>query len=554
MDKNEYTTTMLIPRLLQSMKQLLPRIGLAVAFAVFGQVVTVAIPVLLIYLAFSVLSGQQVSLIWLVLFVCLALLRGAFRYGEHYFGHYVAFHTLAAYRNLIFAKLRRLAPGKLDRQDSGTLLKMIGEDIEALEVFFAHTIAPICTGVLVAAGLTIYFSISNWLLGLLALLTYSILSLLIPIQFSKRLEPLLAKQNTSRKEYVSYFIESLKSMKDLMQFQQTEQRFLNLTNKSQCVNKQEQEVAQVNFMQYAVSFLVVGLSVLFFAWITFELVETAQLSLANGVGIIVAFTSSFAPFLELSRLPLGFKRAMNAGRNIYTLLDEPEMEQMGEKIEFSIEDIDIVELDFDYSDRQVGLYQNLSVQFDQQGIIGLVGESGSGKSTLMKLIMRWYEWQSGDIRLSGTDSRQIDKHHLQASFAYVPQIPQLFNQTIRENLLLGRTDISDQEILDLAEKCYMKERILSAPYGLDTVVQSADDFSAGEGQRLELMRALLKGADCYIFDEPTSNLDSLNEACFIQLVKEYCKGMVFLISHRSSTMACADHIFRLDSGHLVKER
>lgn len=554
MDKNEYTTTMLIPRLLQSMKQLLPRIGLAVAFAVFGQVVTVAIPVLLIYLAFSVLSGQQVSFIWLVLFVCLALLRGVFRYGEHYFGHYVAFHTLAAYRNLIFAKLRRLAPGKLDRQDSGTLLKMIGEDIEALEVFFAHTIAPICTGVLVAAGLTIYFSISNWLLGLLALLTYSILSLLIPIQFSKRLEPLLAKQNTSRKEYVSYFIESLKSMKDLMQFQQTEQRFLNLTNKSQCVNKQEQEVAQVNFMQYAVSFLVVGLSVLFFAWITFELVETAQLSLANGVGIIVAFTSSFAPFLELSRLPLGFKRAMNAGRNIYTLLDEPEMEQIGEKIELSIEDIDIVELDFDYSDRQVGLYQNLSVQFDQQGIIGLVGESGSGKSTLMKLIMRWYEWQSGDIRLSGTDSRQIDKHHLQASFAYVPQIPQLFNQTIRENLLLGRTDISDQEILDLAEKCYMKERILSAPYGLDTVVQSADDFSAGEGQRLELMRALLKGADCYIFDEPTSNLDSLNEARFIQLVKEYCKGMVFLISHRSSTMACADHIFRLDSGHLVKER
>lgn len=136
---------------------------------------------------------------------------------------------------------------------------------------------------------------------------------------------------------------------------------------------------------------------------------------------------------------------------------------------------------------------------------------------------------------------------------YVPQVPQIFRQTIRENLLLGRTDVSDEVIMDLAEKCHMKERILAAPQGLDTLVE-ASDFSAGERQRLELMRALLKNADCYIFDEPTSNLDSLNEARFIQLVKEHCQGMVFLISHRSSTMACADVIFRLEDGQLVKEK
>lgn len=171
----------------------------------------------------------------------------------------------------------------------------------------------------------------------------------------------------------------------------------------------------------------------------------------------------------------------------------------------------------------------------------------------MKLIMRWYDWQQGQINLSGLDSRQVDKAHLQGEFAYVPQVPQIFRQTIRENLVLGRTDVSDETIMDLAEKCHMKERILVAPQGLDTLVE-ASDFSAGEGQRLELMRALLKNADCYIFDEPTSNLDSLNEARFIQLVKEHCQGMVFLISHRSSTMACADTIFRLETGQLVKER
>ncbi|HEM2818847.1 TPA: ATP-binding cassette domain-containing protein [Streptococcus suis] len=187
------------------------------------------------------------------------------------------------------------------------------------------------------------------------------------------------------------------------------------------------------------------------------------------------------------------------------------------------------------------------------GLDTIVGESGAGKSTLMKLIMRWYDWQQGQICLSGLDSRQVDKGHLQRSFAYVPQVPQIFRQTIRENLVLGRTDVSDETIMDLAEKCHMKERILAAPQGLDTIVE-ASDFSAGEGQRLELMRALLKNADCYIFDEPTSNLDSLNEARFIQLVKEHCQGMVFLISHRSSTMACADTIFRLEDGQLVKEK
>ena len=183
----------------------------------------------------------------------------------------------------------------------------------------------------------------------------------------------------------------------------------------------------------------------------------------------------------------------------------------------TVEKIRISGLDFDYDDRQIGLYQYLTVQFAGSNIIGIVRESGAGKSTLMKLIMRWYDWQAGQVYSSEVESRQVDKQHLQHYFAYVPQVPQIFKQTIRE-------------ILALAEKCYMKDCILVAPNGLDTLVE-ASDFSAGEGRRLELMRALLKQAVCYIFDEPTSNLDSLNEARFIQLLKEYCHGMVFLISH-----------------------
>ena len=554
MGKESYPTGVLIPRLLRSMHHLLPRIGLAVFFAVMGQVTTVGIPVLLIHLAMKALEGEMVSPLLLGVFILLAFLRGAFRYGEHYFGHYVAFHTLAAYRRLIFAKLRALAPAKLDRQDSGALLKMIGEDIEALEVFFAHTIAPICTGILVASLLGIYFGLSSWVLAVLALVTYSVLAIWIPMCFAQKLQPLLQEQNKKRKVYVSSFIESLKSMKDLLQFQQTDQRLEELNVQSKEVNQLERWVAQTNFMQYAVSFLVVGLSIMGFALVSLDLIAKEHLSIGVGLSLVVAFSSSFAPFLELSRLPLGFKRAMNAGRNIFELLDEKEAEKSGQKLDIAVVDIAIKDLDFAYEGREMGGYRQLSAHFPQTGIIGLVGSSGAGKSTLMKLIMRWYDWQTGEILLSGKDSREIDRRYLQGHFAYVPQVPQIFHQTIRENLVLGRTDISDEMILELADKCQMKERILESPLGLDTVVASANDFSAGEGQRLELMRALLKQADCYIFDEPTSNLDSLNEARFIQLVKEHCKGMVFLISHRASTMACADHLYRLEEGQLFKER
>ncbi len=244
-------------------------------------------------------------------------------------------------------------------------------------------------------------------------------------------------------------------MKDLLQFQQTDQRFSALNSKSQLVNQQEREVVKANFMQYALSFLVVGLSILGFAYIIFDLVATGRLDLVDGTGLLVAFTSSFAPFLELSRLPLGFKRAMNAGRNIYRLLDENEPEQSGAHIPVTVEKIRISGLDFDYDDRQIGLYQHLTVQFAGSNIIGIVWESGAGKSTLMKLIMRWYDWQAGQVYLSEVESRQVDKQHLQHYFAYVPQVPQIFKQTIRENLLLGRLDVSDEEILALAEKCYM---------------------------------------------------------------------------------------------------
>ena len=544
----------LIIRLINFMKKLLPVILLAVFFAVFGFLITVYIPARIISLGFDALNGEKIKIISLIVLVILAISRGLFRYGEHYFGHFVAFNVLADFRREIFSKLRRLAPSKLDSQDSGALLKLIGEDVEALEVFFAHTLAPITTGTIVSIVLIVYFLQYNFHLSLIAIIVYFILAVIIPNVFSSKLKPHLEIQQKYRKLYTSYFLESLRGMKDLLQLGVEKERFENLTKESRIVNKKERNVAKLNFLQFSFSFLTIGFGVLTFAFAEFILVNKNIISIKDAVITLVVFSSSFAPFLELSRLPLGLGRALQAAKQTFSLLDENEpIGNDGNKEIEKLNEIKFENVDFSYPNRDKNIFENLNLHFEDKKIVGLVGESGSGKSTLMKMVMKWYMAKSGKIFLNDEDILDIDSRKLQEKIAYIPQFPQIFSQTIRENLVLGNEKISDEEILEIAEKCRLKDKILSTENGLDTKINSEKIiFSSGEMQRLELMRALLKRADVYIFDEPTSNLDTLNESIILNLIKENCKGMVFLISHRMSTVSFSDVVYRVENGKCFK--
>ena len=544
----------LVARLINFMKKLLPVILLAVFFAVFGFLITVYIPAKIISLGFDAVNGEKLKIISLIILVVLAISRGLFRYGEHYFGHYVAFKVLADFRREIFSKLRRLAPSKLDSQDSGALLKLIGEDVEALEVFFAHTLAPITTGTIVSIILIIYYLQYNILLALIAVIVYFTLAVIIPNIFSNKLKPHLEVQQKYRKSYTSYFLESLRGMKDLLQLGVEKERFKNLSKESRIVNKKERNVAKLNFLQFSYSFLTIGFGVLAFAFVDFILVNKNVISVKGAVITLVVFSSSFAPFLELSRLPLGLGRALQAAKQTFSLLDENEpLGNDGSKEIEKINEIKFENVDFSYPKRDKMIFENLNLHFEDEKIVGLVGESGSGKSTLMKIVMKWYMAKSGKISLNEEDILEIDSRKLQEKIAYIPQFPQIFSQTIRENLVLGNDKITDEEILEIAEKCRLKDVILSTENGLDTKINSEKViFSSGEMQRLELMRALLKRADVYIFDEPTSNLDTLNESVILNLIKENCKGMVFLISHRMSTVSFSDVIYKVENGKCFK--
>lgn len=541
----------LLRKLVHFMSPLKVYLYLAVTCAVLGFVVTLSIPALIIYLIFN---AQDVHYWSALLLIGLGLCRGVFRYGEHYFGHYIAFRVLANFRNLVFEKLRHLAPAKLDSKESGVLLKMIGEDIEAIEIFFAHTLPPLLTASCIALALFIYFAVYSWSIAMIATITYIVLSIVLPIHFAKSLQPIMTKHQQLRKIYMGQFLDTLKGMSDLNQYQQTNKYFQNLQQKSHEANEKEREMQRKQYQQTISTFFVVGLSILCIALIALYAVQQQAISLEAGIMVVVVFSTSFAPFLELSRLPFGLKKALKAARDVFELLEEPEMSVTGTGTVEKVEQVTYDKVTFSYPQREIVILDELSVAFENKRIIGIMGESGSGKSTLMKLLMRWYDVQEGTVSIDRQSVNTLNRRRLQAKIAYIPQKPQLFSQTLRENLVLQKEDVTDDMIFEVAEKCQMKQRLLDLPQGLDTILnQEQLPFSSGEMQRLELMRALLTNATCYIFDEPTSYLDSLNEALFLKIVKEHCQGQIFLISHRSSTLAVADVVYRIQNQKIIKE-
>lgn len=366
---------------------------------------------------------------------------------------------------MVFAKLRRLAPTKLDQQDSGNMLKMIGEDIEAMEVFFAHTLPPVMTASLVTIILAVYYWSVSPVIAVISLLVYAILAIFLPRAQARQLQPLLQKQSQTRKAYMSHFSDSLHGMKELLQFGQIKSDLEHLNKESESVNAREKEVAQAQHLQASLSFLVIGLAIMLVAVLAISQANQGQISLVSATTIIVVFSTSFAPYLELSRLPLGFKRAMTAARQVFELLDEKEFDKSGQTFDETIDSIVLEDVSFAYENRNQSIFNHLSVAFENHKIIGLVGQSGSGKSTLMKLVMRWYDNTKGQILVNHKPLSTLAARDIQNRIAYIPQIPQVFSQSIRENLTLGNPDITDDMILETAANVALKTRFCQLRMG-----------------------------------------------------------------------------------------
>ncbi len=484
--------------------------------------------------------------------IVLAVARGALRYLEQMSGHYIAFKLLALLRDKVFSSLRRLAFVKLQDKQAGQLVSLVTNDIELLEVFYAHTIAPIMIAFFTSAILLLVFAqLSSWFV-LVALAAYLTVGVILPIITTK-----LAREDGRRyRELVGemndFFLDSVRGMKEIQLFGYAQQRLAEIQQRSQKIDMaferiKDQEAKVRVYTEVAVS--VFNIIMLFTGLILFSLDKIDFAAFLIGVILLM---SSYGPVIALSNLSSNLLQTLASGERVLSLLaEEPELKDVESAVDLKeVSRIDVENLNFAYGEEQILSGVSLSVKKGE--ILGIHGRSGSGKSTLLKLLMRFYDPKSGSIKINGETLPNINTRSLRDNMAYITQQTYIFNETIEENIRLARRDATLEEIMEAAKKASIHDFILSLPQGYQTkMTELGGNLSDGEKQRIGIARAFLHNAPIILLDEPTSNLDSLNEAMILKsLLNVKAEKLIILVSHRQSTMAICDQVIGIENGRM----
>ena len=481
-----------------------------------------------------------------------AVARGALRYLEQMSGHYIAFKLLALLRDKVFSSLRRLAFVKLQDKQAGQLVSLVTNDIELLEVFYAHTIAPIMIAFFTSAILLLVFGhLSGWFV-VVALAAYLTVGVILPIITTK-----LAREDGRRyRELVGemndFFLDSVRGMKEIQLFGYAKQRLDEIQQRSQKIDTaferiKDQEAKVRVYTEVAVSAF--NIIMLFTGLILFSLDKIDFSAFLIGVILLM---SSYGPVIALSNLSSNLLQTLASGERVLSLLaEEPELKDVESAVDLKdVSRIDVENVSFAYGEEQILSDVSLSVKKGE--ILGIHGRSGSGKSTLLKLLMRFYDPKSGSIKINGETLPNINTRSLRDNMAYITQQTYIFNETIEENIRLARRDATLEEIMEAAKKASIHDFILSLPEGYQTkMTELGGNLSDGEKQRIGIARAFLHNAPIILLDEPTSNLDSLNEAMILKsLLNVKAEKLIILVSHRQSTMAICDQVIGIENGRM----
>ncbi len=491
--------------------------------------------------------GLYAGLSLTALFACLivfALVRGFLRYAEQACNHFIAFKLLALLRDRVFTALRRLTPAKLDGRDKGDLISLITADIELLEVFYAHTISPVCIATLFTVVMVLFIGSYHWALGLLALVAYLTVGVLIPVVTSKIGGEDGLNFRKKSGALAGFVLDSLRGLPEIIQYGQGEKRVQRMNEMTEQLSQQEQRMKRTASWNTAVT----NLAILLFD-LTMLFVSAKLCGFAGTLVPTLALMSSFGPVVALAALGATLQNTFAAGNRVLDILDEtPVVEEVTGKEEVSFEGAKADHVTFAYDGENI--LTDFSLDIPKNKIVGIVGKSGSGKSTLLKLLMRFWQVQQGEVQVSGRSVNQINTTNLRDMESFVTQETYLFHDTIRNNLRVAKWDATDEELVAACKKASVHDFICKLPNGYDTQVDElGDSLSGGERQRLGLARAFLHDAPFMLLDEPTSNLDSLNEAVILKSLHQSCKDKtVVLVSHRRSTMGIADIVCSVEQG------
>ena len=483
------------------------------------------------------------------------VLRGILRFFEQYSNHYIAFRLLAVLRDKIFCALRTLCPAKLESKQKGAIIAMITSDIETLEVFYAHTISPICIAVLVSACVFCFVgAVAGRALAGVALLGYLTIGILVPILASGRLKASGVRYRAEFSSFNAYFLDSIKGIRDLVLNNAGQQREAEVNTRSEALLTETKKMKHDITKTTAATELCVSAFILATLAVGMYLVASGQLSAGRMVIGVVAVFGSFGPVIAISALPGNLTQTFAAGDRVLDLLAEkPAVSPVTNGTSSNFEDLTVQQLSFSYN-AETPVLRDIDLHAKKGEIIGIVGESGCGKSTFLKLLLRFWQKNSGAIRFGGVDVDDIDTAALLKNVTMVSQTTYLFDETIEENLRIAKPDATQEELEAACRMASVHEFILSLPDGYKTRVGAlGDNLSAGEKQRIGLARAFLRGSEWILLDEPTSNVDSINEGIILKALQaQKGKKSILLVSHRESTMAIADRIYRVKDGRMTE--
>lgn len=503
--------------------------------------------------------GESIALSYeFIIFLAIAcgVLRGILRYFEQYSNHYIAFRLLAVLRDKIFTSLRVLCPAKLESKQKGSIIAMITSDIETLEVFYAHTISPICIAVLVSACVIGFVgTMSSWWLALVALVGFITVGIIVPMIASGKLKASGVRYRAEFAVFNAYFLDSIKGIKDIVLNNAGKEREKEVNNRSDILLSETKSMKHDITNASAATELCVSIFIIITLSVGILLVTKDILSIGRMIIGVVAVFGSFGPVIAISALPGNLTQTFASGDRVLNLLAEtPAVTPVenGESIKF--DNLNVKNLSFSY-DGDTNILSDICMHAEKGEIIGIVGESGCGKSTFLKLLLRFWKKDKGEIVYNGTDIDNINSENLLDNVTMVSQVTYLFDETIEDNLRIAKSNATQDELEKACKMASVHDFILSLPNGYQTRVGAlGDNLSAGEKQRIGLARAFLRGSELILLDEPTSNVDSINEGIILKALKEQKrKKSIILVSHRESTMAIADRVYRVEGGRMYEQ-
>ena len=522
---------------------------LAILMGLIGHLCAAFITIFGGYAVLDIL-GKEVPFSLTVIFISVvffAVLRGILRYAEQACNHFIAFKLLALIRDKVFGALRRLCPAKLEGKDKGDLISVITSDIELLEVFYAHTISPVAIALLFSGVMCSFIGSFHTMLGLIALVAYVTVGGIIPIITSKLSGDTGLRFRSGAGQLSSFVLDSLRGLPEILQYGQGNMRLEKMDRMTDSLSAEEKKMKETAGRNMAVTNTMILIFDLIMLFTAAFLVQRESLDFAGVLIPTMALMSSFGPVVALANLGSTLQNTFGAGNRVLDILEEvPAVLEIEGQEQIGFEGAEACHVSFAYGEEVI--LDDVSVEIPKGSILGIVGKSGSGKSTLLKLLMRFWKVQSGDMEISGRNIENINTENLRDMESFMTQETHLFHDSIKNNLRIANLKATEEEMMEACKKASVHEFIMSLPNGYDTAVgELGDTLSGGERQRLGLARAFLHQAPFMLLDEPTSNLDSLNESVILKSLKEEGKDKtVVLVSHRQSTMRIADSVYSIE--------